>query len=956
MSHSSPVTSSQLVFIDPALEDWTALVNGVLPGVEVFLLHPHEDGIAQIAAILMGRTGIAAIHLVSHGKVAGLRLGTAELNWATLDRYQASLQQWRSALTDDANLLLYGCNVAANADGVAFIHALKASLGAEVAASTTPTGSVDKGGDWQLSAATGAIWAELAFCPATIATYSGVMLDAIDSFSSYFSCGCAACSLSYLTQALGTWERSKTSKTTTTSQVVYTDGPMLQINSTTTTVAATAATTVLLAEDFSATDGDLPEGWESQTLEGNPETDQWRTDNPGDRDLDNVDDPFAVYDSDALSNDNVAESVAFVSPIFNASAAPGVFLQFDQFYGGFQGGEFASEIFVEASTDGVNWEVAYSSNIDGFLVNSPTVDLTDSLQGSDTAQVRFRFDGNWSYLWAIDNVEVVDYLPPGVTLPAGVVGVSESNVPDPLDFSFALESRPSAPVTLNFTVDGEQLQPIESITFNPEDWFVPQISLVQAVVDDLYEGEDVVSEVQIEIVSDDPAYSGLVLETVPVQVTETTIPGFTSYRTVEKTFADLSGLAQTNPDLASWVDIGDSYDKIISGGAAGFDIFALELGNQATDQVADRFGPKGKPILFVQASIHAREYSTAEVITRFAEQLVAGYGKDAEITALLDYVDIRIVPIVNPDGRKFAEQGYSWRKNTNPGDGTAPFPIYGVDLNRNYDSQWGQVPGGASTDPADLTYQGTAPFSEPESQALRDYLLATLPDEKGEGIFDPAPDDKPNIYYDVHSFGNLVLYPAGYDPDPSTEEIELVPNYEGLRNLGLKVGYFTGVDGEAYDVQRALSLYATSGTTDDWVYQTFGNASYTLELGTDFFQDVEYFEEIIVPELIPGLLYSGKAAYAPYLVSEGSDTIDTTLDLAQVVAGTTVTLTATADDTRYDDDNGNSPEGVTEGLTLPDPDPITAARYSIDAPSWIPGTELFELMAAMAALTVRLKR
>ena len=701
----------------------------------------------------------------------------------------------------------------------------------------------------------------------------------------------------------------------------------------------------LFSEDFTGASGATPPtGWTQVLLEGNPETDQWRFDNPGSRSFIGTDpliDPVAVYDSDALSNDDVEESVALISPIFSTAGAEGVFLTYDQWYYGFTDPDYDSQIYIETSTDeGTTWETAYSEDGAGFFIGSPLVDLTDTLANSETAQLRFRFDGDWSYAWAVDNLEVVDYLAPGVILPTNEVGVSEDNVPDPLDFEFVLQSRPSAPVTLNFVVDGDQLQPIESLTFDPENWFETQVATVAAITDGIDEGEDQLSLVEVEVVSDDPNYNGIAVDAVPVQITDSTIPGYSSYRTVEETFRNLETLAADNAQIASWVDIGDSYDKATPGGPEGYDIQVLQLTNKDTD-IPDY----EKPILYMQGAIHAREYATTELVTRFAEDLVAGYGTDPTATWLLDYTQIHIVPVLNPDGRKFAEQGYSWRKNTNPnpppGEDPAPFPTYGVDLNRNYDSQWGKVEGGSSDNPSSNVYRGEAPFSEPETQAARDYLLNLFPDQKPDDMFAPAPDDATGVYLDVHSFGNLILYPFGSTDEPA-------PNAEGLRNLGLKFGYFSGLDGEAYDVQQAIGLYPTDGTTDDWVYETFGSAGYTFELGTEFFEQPDYFEETIVPEMIPALYYAAKSSFRPYQTSEGPDSIDLDVDLKATVAGLPVTLSATADSTRYDDGNLSS-EGITEGIELPDFKPVGGARYSFDTPSWVPGTELFEMMAADGA-------
>ena len=102
-------------------------------------------------------------------------------------------------------------------------------------------------------------------------------------------------------------------------------------------------------------------------------------------------------------------------------------------------------------------------------------------------------------------------------------------------------------------------------------------------------------------------------------------------------------------------------------------------------------------MLFLMAAIHARELTTAETATRFAERLVAGYGPDPDITWLLDYNEIHIVPQVNPDGRKRAEGGVLWRKNTNDSNGSCSPSRIGVDLNRNSSFKWNPCGFGCSS-------------------------------------------------------------------------------------------------------------------------------------------------------------------------------------------------------------------------------------------------------------------
>ena len=701
--------------------------------------------------------------------------------------------------------------------------------------------------------------------------------------------------------------------------------------------------TILLAEDFDAAEGTTPpEGWTQLSLEGDSGTEQWQ--------FAPVGNPLPFEGSAAyffhLAPDEGEEpesiDAALVSPVFDASGAEEAYLLFDQEFQALAEGDQGGGILVEATTDGEGWTTVFSDDRQGFFDPEGRVfDVSDAIAGGEDAQLRLRFEGDESVFWAVDNLRVLDGLTPGIAGPDEAVAVSESAVPDLAGFAFALESRPAADVTLSFTVDDEQLEPIGSLTFTPEDWTEAQAAAVRAIADGIDEGPDQTTEVAIEVTSEDPDYDGLALDPVEVLITDRTIPLFPTYRTVEATFDDLSEIAVENPELASWVDIGDSYDKVTEGGPEGYDIYALRLTNEATDR--EGFD---KPVLYMQGAIHAREYATTELVTRFAEDLVAGYGTRAEATWLLDNTEIHVVPVLNPDGRKLAEQGYLWRKNTNPNppesEDPAPFPSYGVDLNRNYDAAWGEVPGGSSGDPGSAVYRGSAPFSEPETQAARDYLLSIFPDQKPDDPDDPAPEDTSGVYLDVHSYGRLILYPKAVDGDPA-------PNLEGLRNLGLKFGYLTGLEGETYNVQGSEELYETDGTTDAWVYDTFGVAAYTPEIGTAFFQDPDYFRDSIVPQVTPVLTYAAKASIAPYLVSAAPDAVGPDVDTPTVFAGQEITLTALADATRYDDGLGEFDEPDGETGPLPEIGPVAGARYSIDAPSWIPGTETVAMDAADGA-------
>lgn len=413
------------------------------------------------------------------------------------------------------------------------------------------------------------------------------------------------------------------------------------------------------------------------------------------------------------------------------------------------------------------------------------------------------------------------------------------------------------------------------------------------------------------------------------------IGGYPCYRTVEETYADLAALATTQPDLAQWITIGGSWNQLNPGNGDGHNLQVLVLTNRTI--------PGPKPRFFLMGAIHARELTTAELAARFAEQLVNGYGHNPDATWLLDYTEVHILPIANPDGRKWAEQLLYWRKNTNRNDGcsnASPFlSYYGVDLNRNSSFKWGQCEGQncSSTAACRDTFRGSAPASEPETQAIEGYLRSLFPDQRGPGDNDPAPDDATGLLISLHSYSELVLFPWGWRATPS-------PNYDQLQTLGDKFGYFNG-----YRVCQSGApgcIYMTDGTTDDWAYGELGVAAYTFELGQAFFESCTTFEETILPSNMPALWYAAKHSRRPYQTPAGPDSVEVAVTPPRIVSGTPITLTARADDTRH-----------TSNVGVLDPSqPISAARYTLDAPSWITGVQSSGMAAADGSFDGQIER
>ena len=235
----------------------------------------------------------------------------------------------------------------------------------------------------------------------------------------------------------------------------------------------------------------------------------------------------------------------------------------------------------------------------------------------------------------------------------------------------------------------------------------------------------------------------------------------------------------------------------------------------------------GRPIFYIDAVHHAREWPASEYTMLYVHYLVEKYGKDREITSLLKRSRLIAVPIVNVDGFDYSREsvfsynqdlrnrtslmaagngfeGY-WRKNrrsftgvTAPGAKVNP-DAYGVDPNRNYSYLWGDSHGGSSGLLVDQTYRGAAPFSEPETKNVRDIIL-------GRNV---------TAVLTNHTYQGSVLRTGGGD----------APEDGMLRRLGGKMA-------RVLKYRNAPTVgYPTTGTTDDWAYAAMAAIGYTIEHG-----------------------------------------------------------------------------------------------------------------------------
>ncbi|MGH3735761.1 MAG: M14 family zinc carboxypeptidase [Micromonosporaceae bacterium] len=355
--------------------------------------------------------------------------------------------------------------------------------------------------------------------------------------------------------------------------------------------------------------------------------------------------------------------------------------------------------------------------------------------------------------------------------------------------------------------------------------------------------------------------------------------GRTTYRKLEDYNAELKQLATTYPDTAKLIELPHKSleRKTIYGVEIGRNVHAPE---------------DGRPVFLMMGLHHAREWPSGELTLEFAYDLLRNDGTDARITGLLDRARVIVVPVVNVDGfeksindgmlldlRDLSDDavlltpGNAYkRKNCRMVDGQEPaagecaaagsqggFGV-GVDPNRNYGGYWGGP--GASEQNADPTYRGGGPFSEPQTQGVRELVSAR----------------QVTTLITNHTYSALVLRPNGVAPDtigPDGQPVGNAPDEAAMKALGDRMAAQNG-----YTSQHGWELYDTTGTTEDWSYNATGGYGYTFEIGPSEFHPP--YEGGVVNEYLGAGDHAGKGNREAYLIA-----LENTVDAAQhsVIAG-----------------------------------------------------------------------
>jgi hypothetical protein len=151
-----PTMKKQIIFVDSSVQDYQSLIPGIDPA-QIVILNENSSAIDQITNALATQKDIEAVHILSHGSEGSLKLGADVLNGNDLENFSTQIKQWGNALTENADILLYGCDVASVETGLQFIQNLHQLTGADIAASNNKTGNQALGGDWELEVKQGNI-------------------------------------------------------------------------------------------------------------------------------------------------------------------------------------------------------------------------------------------------------------------------------------------------------------------------------------------------------------------------------------------------------------------------------------------------------------------------------------------------------------------------------------------------------------------------------------------------------------------------------------------------------------------------------------------------------------------------------------------------------------------------------------------------------------------------------
>uniref|UniRef100_A0A3B5AYL6 Carboxypeptidase B2 n=1 Tax=Stegastes partitus TaxID=144197 RepID=A0A3B5AYL6_9TELE len=279
------------------------------------------------------------------------------------------------------------------------------------------------------------------------------------------------------------------------------------------------------------------------------------------------------------------------------------------------------------------------------------------------------------------------------------------------------------------------------------------------------------------------------------------------YHSLEDIYYWINRTAHDNPSTVKVILVGSSYEKR--------PLYALKL------SFNDR---PNKKAMWTDCGIHAREWISPAFCLWFVHYSLSFYKQNQDITDILDNMDVYVLPVMNPDGYKYTwTSNRMWRKNRSISKTTS---CIGADLNRNFDANW--CTEGASHNPCTEIYCGAFPESEPESQAVADFLR--------------RHKDTVQLYLSIHSYSQMLLFPYSCSLEEAENHSDLL---EMAEEAAQKIRrYYRNI--YRYGA-GAKTIYLAPGGSDDWAYNLGIKYSFTFEL-----QDRGRYGFLLPPSHISG--------------------------------------------------------------------------------------------------------
>ncbi|MBY0415037.1 MAG: succinylglutamate desuccinylase/aspartoacylase family protein [Bdellovibrionales bacterium] len=246
----------------------------------------------------------------------------------------------------------------------------------------------------------------------------------------------------------------------------------------------------------------------------------------------------------------------------------------------------------------------------------------------------------------------------------------------------------------------------------------------------------------------------LLEKNIHVNSTDKAIENYRNWAQVE---ADLKIIAKNYPNIATLDTYGITAQKR--------NLYSLKLST----------GGENKPKLMLTAATHGDELITTEVLFSLTNELVAGFGKDARITKILEARDIYIIPVVSPDSFEVRER-YVQRK----------------DPNRSY------------------------PWPENEKNQTVDVI---------EAMMNYTNKMKFTGSLDLHAYGKLVMYPWAYTKKAPTNSADVVTFKDLVQSMARDNQYTAG--------QISTTIYVAEGSSCDYYYWKSGTRAIAVEIGRE---------------------------------------------------------------------------------------------------------------------------